>query len=278
MNTSNLCNYEDFLTEEYEQFCNLISEQKRIHRKQWEFYIIYKKLLHHLGNFNKKKGLGFAVGQEALVPLFLNLNADITASDLDTCDTESSGWINTNQHISNGFNKYVSSGYITNEVLSKCKFEFINMNNIPNRFLMQDYDFIWSSCALEHLGSIENGLNYIINSLKCLKKGGIAVHTTEYNFKSNDITLETRGCVSYRKKDIEYLISKIVNLGYYVEPINYNRNDNAINNHVDEFPYIGSTSAIFFDSNNYNLLKSHINLNIEGHCSTSIYIVIINKD
>ena len=273
---SNLCNYEDFLTNDYEEFCNLIGEQKKIHRKQWEFYVIYKKLLEYLGDFNCKKGLGFAVGQEVIVPLFLNLNADITASDLNPNDSDSLAWINSNQHISNGFDKYVDSGYIKKDILNKCKFDFINMNNIPSKYLMNEYNFIWSSCALEHLGSLQNGFNYIINSLKCLKKGGIAVHTTEYNFKSNDNTLETSGCVSYRKKDIEWLISEIEKLGYYIEPINFNRNDNIVNNYIDPFPYIGSTSAIFFDVNNYDILKSHINLNIEGHCSTSIYIVIQN--
>jgi hypothetical protein len=274
---SNLCNYEDFLKKDYEDFCNLIGEQKKIHRKQWEFYIIYKKLIEHLGVFNLKKGLGFAVGQEVIVPLFLNLNASITASDLDPTDPDSIAWINSNQHIANGFNKYINSGYITKELLNTCNFEFINMNNIPNKFLLNEYDFIWSSCALEHLGSLQNGLNYIIKSLQCLKKGGIAVHTTEFNFKSDDITLETKGCVCYRKKDIEWLIKEVEQLGYYIEPINYNRSNNIVNNHIDNFPYNGSTSAIFFDSNNYDLLKSHINLNIEGHCSTSIFIVIINK-
>jgi hypothetical protein len=273
---SNLCNYEDFLTKDYEEFCNLIGEQKKIHRKQWEFYVIYKKLLEYLGDFNYKKGLGFAVGQEVIVPLFLNLNADITATDLNTNDSDALAWINSNEHISNGFDKYVDSGYIKKDILNKCNFDFINMNNIPSKYLMNEYNFIWSSCALEHLGSLQNGLNYIINSLKCLKKGGIAVHTTEYNFKSNDNTLQTSGCVSYRKKDIEWLICEIEKLGYYIEPINFNRNDNIVNNYIDPFPYIGSTSAIFFDVNNYDILKSHINLNIEGHCSTSIYIVIQN--
>jgi hypothetical protein len=278
MSTSNLCNHEAFLTKDYEDFCNLICEKKRIHRKQWEFYIIYKKILEHLINFDGKRGLGFAVGQEVLVPLFLKQNALLTVSDLDPNDPHSNAWINSSQHIVNGFEKYIESGYITKDLfLNNCKFEFINMNNIPRIFLNNEYDFIWSSCALEHLGSIHKGLNYILNSLKCLKKGGIAVHTTEFNFKSNDKTLETPGCVSYRKQDFDWLINEVQELGYYIEPINYNRADTVVNNHIDDFPYNGSSSAIFFDLNNYEVLKSHINLKIDGHCSTSIFIVIINK-
>jgi hypothetical protein len=276
---SNICNHEDFVTKEYEEFCSLLwSKNKRIHRKQWEFYIIHKKLSEHLGNFDSKLGLGFAVGQEELVPLFVKLNASITASDLDPNDDNAKDWIKTNQHMKNGFERYISTGYIEKDFFEKnCAFEYINMNNIPIQFLNNTYDFIWSSCALEHLGSIQNGLDFIINSLKCLKKGGIAVHTTEFNFKSNDITLETKGCVSFRKKDFDWLIQTVESLGYYIEPINYNRADTIVNNYVDKYPYNGSTSAIFFDLNNYDVLKTHINLEIDGHCSTSIYLLIINK-
>ena len=52
--------------------------------------------------------------------------------------------------------------------------------------------------------------------------------------------------------------------------------------HVVHFPnnvsnnIQASAVAVLFDVNNYDILKSHINLNIEGHCSTSIYIVIQN--
>jgi len=276
---SNLCNHEDFVTKEYEDFCNMLfCKHKRIHRKQWEFYVIHKKLSEHLCNFDNKFGLGFAVGEEELVPLFVKLNASIIASDLDPNDDSSKDWINSSQHMSNGFAKYINSGYIEKDLFEKkCKLEYINMNNIPKQFLNNEYDFIWSSCALEHLGSIQNGLDFIINSLKCLKKGGIAVHTTEFNFKSNNETLETKSCVSFRKKDFDWLIQKVESLGYYIEPINYNRPDTIVNNYVDKFPYKGSTSAIFFDLNNYDVLKSHINLEINGHCSTSIYFVIINK-
>ena len=57
------------------------------------------------------------------------------------------------------------------------------MNAISPRY--RDFDFCWSSCSLERLGSIEAGLNFIKASINTLKVGGVAVHTTEYNVSSN---------------------------------------------------------------------------------------------
>jgi len=269
---SNLCNYEDFLTNDYEKFCELIHEKKRIHRKQWEFYVIYENIKKHVKSFDGKKGLGFAVGSEVIVPLFVKLGANVTASDLDPNDPSSVAWANTNQHMSNGFNKYFD-GYIKKMLFeNKCEFKYINMNNIP--LDLNGYDFIWSSCALEHLGSIKLGLEFIEKSLACLKPGGVAVHTTEFNYLSNDDTLETPGCVCFRKKDIEQIVTKLSHKGYSVEIINYDRHKNIVNDHVDEFPYNGSQHAIFFEIQNYDVMKSHINIKLDKYVSTSIYLVI----
>ena len=37
------------------------------------------------------------------------------------------------------------------------------------------FDFVWSACAFEHLGSILNGLEFVVNSVKCLKPGGVVL-------------------------------------------------------------------------------------------------------
>ena len=74
-----------------------------------------------------------------------------------------------------------------------------DLSSVPKEM----FDFSWSSCSFEHLGSLEVGLKFLIHSMDCLKPGGIAVHTTEFNVSSNDATLETGNCVIYRRKDIE---------------------------------------------------------------------------
>jgi hypothetical protein len=76
-------------------------------------------------------------------------------------------------------------------------FRNVDMNNMPSDLV--GYDFCWSSCAFEHLGSIELGMQFVEISLKCLKPGGLAVHTMEYNGQSNRNTLSEGGAVIFRK-------------------------------------------------------------------------------
>jgi glycosyltransferase involved in cell wall biosynthesis len=95
------------------------------------------------------------------------------------------------------------------------------MNNIPEDLKQGEFDFIWSSCAFEHIGSIEHGLRFVKESLKCLKPGGMAIHTTEFNCSSNEETLNTDNLVLFRHRDIQRLISELTAKGYRVEPPDY---------------------------------------------------------
>jgi 2-polyprenyl-3-methyl-5-hydroxy-6-metoxy-1,4-benzoquinol methylase len=78
---------------------------------------------------------------------------------------------------------------------------------------LQDYDFVWSACALDHLGNLENGFKFIFDSLKCLKPNGVAIHTTELNLLSNDKTIDQGPVVIYRKKDFVSLVENLTKQG-----------------------------------------------------------------
>ena len=71
----------------------------------------------------------------------------------------------------------------------RVQFRAVDMNEIPAD-LDSQFDFCWSSCALEHLGSLEHGMRFIERAMALLRPGGIAVHTTEYNMTSNAETFE----------------------------------------------------------------------------------------
>lgn len=127
------------------------------------------------------------MGEELLPSAFCSFGSKILATDLNFDEALGKGWVHTNQHAKNLEqlnNKKICN---TEEFKRLCSFKNVDMNKIPKD--LKNFDFIWSACALEHLGSIEQGEEFIHNSLQCLKPGGIAVHTTEYNFSSNDDTI-----------------------------------------------------------------------------------------
>jgi hypothetical protein len=109
------------------------------------------------------------------------------------------------------------------------------MNRIPDD--LGTYDFIWSSCALEHLGSLQHGVEFVLNANKCLKEGGVAVHTTELNVNMEDETLETPGLSLYRKSDILRLKSRVEQQGDEFMPLNFNLGAGELDKYVDLPPY-----------------------------------------
>jgi hypothetical protein len=143
------------------------------------------------------------------------------------------------------------------EFFERVSYETCNMNDIPTH--LQGFDFCWSACCLEHLGSLDHGLQFIENSLRTLKFGGTAVHTTELNQSSNDDTVETGDTVLYRRRDIEAFIDRMRNEGHEVEGLTVTPPATPIDHHVDVPPY----------SHN-----PHLKIAIGQYVTTSVGIVI----
>ena len=87
---------------------------------------------------------------------------------------------------------------------------------------------------------IEKGFEFILNAMDCLRPGGLAVHTTEFNLSSNDQTMEHETCVIFRKRDIEELIRRLEKAGHFVFPFNSSPGTQNLDRHVDLPPYAGS--------------------------------------
>lgn len=199
--TSQLCNQEFFGLPLYQYWCNKILEKPHFRRKQWEFIYIIQTLYKNGCLEEGKKGLVFGVGKEPLPALFASMGCKILATDLDFNIEQSKGWIEANQHAQNDINKLNERNICPDKIFNEnVSFMPLDMNEIPDT--LKDFYFNWSSCALEHIGGLENSINFIINNLKTLKSGGIAVHTTEYNLSSNEDTFLNPYNIIFRKKDI----------------------------------------------------------------------------
>jgi hypothetical protein len=95
-------------------------------------------------------------------------------------------------------------------------FRNVDMTAIPDD--LRGFDFTWSACCLEHLGSLEGGKQFIQNSINCLKPGGVAVHTTEYNVSSNEHTIDNNEfMVLYRKRDLQELARRLTRQNHKID-------------------------------------------------------------
>ena len=94
---------------------------------------------------------------------------------------------------------------------------------------------------------------------RCLKPGGIAVHTTELNLSSDENTLTGGSTVLYRRRDIIELIERLRAKGHEVRPFNQAPDAHVLDYHVDVPPYTHDP---------------HIKLDMSGYVTTSVGVVV----
>jgi len=207
----------------------------RRHRKLWEFCFICQALYERGMLEPGRRGLGFAVGEEALPALFASRGCRIVATDLDSNDERSGPWARTGQ-LADSIEKLERPDICAPEDFARLvRFQSADMNRIPCD--LKDFDFTWSSCSFEHCGSIALGSEFLIRQMDCLKPGGMAVHTTEFNLTSNEDTLTEGWTVIFRQRDIDEIVGELQRRGHHVEPVCYALGSTADDKFVDVFPY-----------------------------------------
>ena len=258
--TSEVCKESHFYMPLYQYWCNQLKEEPCLQRKQWEFIYIIQSLYERGMLHESSKGIGYGVGQEKLPALFANMGCTVLATDAPV--EISADWYNSDQHIGKNIAKLNENNICKDETFKKkVTFDYLDMNHIPEA--LKDFDFCWSACAFEHLGSIDKGLEFVENSLKSLRPGGVAIHTSEYNLTSNEETLEDPALVLFRKKDYEKLVKKLVNQGHYVYPLSFKTGEGPIDHFIDLPPYFNK--------------KPHLKLLIDKYVTTSIGIIVQKK-
>ncbi len=252
------CSAADCQSEAFAGLCREMAHTPMYHRKLWEFAFI----IHHLRRLEAvgpgKRGLVFGVGTEPLPSIFAMQGARIMATDAPEEIGVNTGWNITNEYASKA-EDIRNPAIIDQERFSQLvSYATCDMNNIGEDFT--DFDFCWSSCCFEHLGSLEAGIEFVVNSVeKTLRVGGIACHTTEFNLSSDEETVRDGQTVIYRKQDMERLIARLRDRGHRVDDLRIAPDSHPLDFFVDVPPYAQ---------------KAHLKLNLMGYVSTSVGLVI----
>ena len=195
------CTASQFAEADYARWCAAIGEPVRLHRKQWEFCYILQALETRGMLAPGKRGLGFGVGREPLVAAIAARGCDVTATDLPADAARAHFWADSDQHAS-GLSLLNERDLCPPEAFAaRVRYEPADMRDVPPH--LTGYDFTWSACAFEHLGSLGAGIDFVLASLRCLKPGGVAVHTTEYSVRDGWRTRDHGATVIYRRRDLE---------------------------------------------------------------------------
>lgn len=204
-----------FLEEHYPRLVAELGEEPKLHRKQWEFVWILR-VLEARGLLSPGRiGLGFGVGREPLVAAIAARGAHVLATDLPPNDEAVAGWRSSGEY-GGSLEALNERGLCPPDAFSeRVRFRFADMRRADE--VEGSYDFVWSSCALEHLGSLGAGLDFVRSSLERVAPGGVAVHTTELNVSSTRETVESGPVVLYLREHLEALRDEVVARGFEME-------------------------------------------------------------
>jgi 2-polyprenyl-3-methyl-5-hydroxy-6-metoxy-1,4-benzoquinol methylase len=254
---STLCRQDSFETAYFPYWTRRVGATLCYHRKLWEHVFICQALWERGAIRPGARGLGFGVGRETMAAFFASEDCRIVATDVEAEAAVRDGWSQTAQHAASldalRYDDICEPGAFERNVT----FRTCDMNDVPGD--LTDFDFCWSACALEHLGSIEHGLRFIERSVECLRPGGWAVHTTEFNVSSNDHTVSEGGTVLFRRRDMEALAGRLAAKGHHVAPFDFNPGLAPLDRYIDVPPYRA---------------EPHLKLAIQGYGTTSLGLIV----
>lgn len=218
----------------YRFWCKELAEEPIYHRKPWEWVFIMRAVQESGCWEPGRKGLGFGVGVEPLTAVFAKHGMWVTATDQDAESAAAKGWVSGLEY-GGVLDRLNDRGICDPKTFKeRVRFAVVDMTRIPQD--LTGFDFCWSSCALEHLGTLEAGLAFIEASLGCVKPGGVAVHTTEFNVSSNQKTVTRGPTVLYRQRDLVVLAKNLRRQGHRIR-FNFNRGRGKADHFVDTPPY-----------------------------------------
>jgi len=247
-------------------------------RKAWEWTFTIQ-CLWNLGILNRDSpaaGLGFGCGTEPLVSLLANFNVALLATDLSPESELAKCWSETDQNTGCLDQLYKSQLVSKSDFISRVSYRDLDMTNIPLDELEGKFEFAWSSCALEHLGSKQKGFDFILNAGHCLKPGGIAIHTTEFDHTGLS-QIDNWPTVMYTQADIIELKKQLAAHGMELVSPSFQQSGHFIDGYIDipPYPYSAGFDPFFKHEGSPSPdTIPQINLSIDGYKATSYALIV----
>ncbi len=203
------CTYAELASPVARVIARAMGEEWQCHRKLWEYVAIARAIREVVEPGSK--ALGFGVGREPLASHFAAQGLRVVATD----QVVGGDWSATAQHASALADLHRLNVCDASLFYNRVAFRHVDMNDIPED-LDGQFDLTWSSCALEHLGSIEKGLAFFRRQMRCLVPGGWAFHTTELAVDEDAPRREEGQTVVFRRSEIRRLVDELLEDGMVV--------------------------------------------------------------
>jgi SAM-dependent methyltransferase len=177
---SKLCDAADWFDPEVDEIIRVeLREPARLHRKQWEFALIFL-VLRRLGLVRPDTvGLSLGGGTERLLYSLAHHIKHMTVTDLYDPNTT---WDCARTENPDEFVRSQKPFDVDDS-----KYHALRMDMRSLDFPDRSFDFCYSSCAIEHIGDDADFIRHFNEVARVLKHDGVYVLTTEVSYLSQTI-------------------------------------------------------------------------------------------
>lgn len=238
------------------------------HRKVWEECFAAQALWEAGMLAAGRSGIGFAVGREYLPAFAAAHGMRVLATDLRPKDPRARMWHESGQHAGEADHLFLPHLVDRASFDANVRFREVDMADIPPDLLAGGFDCLWSVCAFEHLGSLDAGMEFVIRAMACLRPGGLAVHTTEFNTDPDGPTPSRGTTVLYQRRHIEALGERLARAGHHLLPVDFAGGEGLLDRFVDLPPFHNPDGSQAVPD------APHLRLSLRGHVATSIGLII----
>lgn len=245
---SQICTASQFAEDDFVRLMGLINQQPRLHRKQWEYAYVLRVLEQHDLLRAGRTVLGFGCGGEPMPAVMAAAGLRVTATE--HADFRAHANSQEPQSVMDVFYGGVCSEEVFRQQVA---FRPVDMRQLPDDLVQ--FDALWACSALEELGSIGAGIDVVLASLRCLRRGGIGVFTTQFNVGSDSATIERADLSVWRRLDLLDLQARLAEAGHEMLPLSLTPGKMAEDAVIDSPPY---TNPV------------HLKMALDGHVLTSV--------
>lgn len=259
----------DMQSEWVAHWCGELAIPVIFHRKMWELAYVLQALFQGDRLRAGMRGLGFGCGTEPIPSYLASRGIAVTVTDLPEAQSREFGWSATNQRADSRallFHPHLVDRGTFDRLVD---LRYVDMNDIPAD--LRDYDFCWSVCALEHVGSIARGLAFIEKAMATLRPGGVAVHTTELNIHADGPTIDNWPTVLFQRRHFEDIAARLAAKGHSVAPLNFDLGALPMDRFIDVPPFEHELTP---DLNAWLGPPAHLKVSIDGFASTCFGLAI----
>ena len=119
---------------------------------------------------------------------------------------------------------------------------------------------------------IRKGLDFIENSLHTLRSGGIAIHTTEFNYLDDEHTIDDWPTVLFQKRHFRELAERLESQGHRVAPLDFDVGNKPLDTFIDLPPYHHNWNS--YQRDIWKDEIQHIKVSVDGFAVTCFGIII----